>query len=499
MRIIHHKASKLVLLLAGAALLFSCNDYLDKMPDNRTEIDSPEKITQLLVSAYSETLPIAIQELMSDNVTDYGRNIDIYDNLFEEAYLFKDITDNSFDTPDWIWEHNYHAIATANLALKSIAQLGLEEELAPQRGEALIARAYAHFTLCNAFCQAYNPETSGADLGIPYVDEPEESVFVDRKRGTVAEVYEKIAADIEEGLPLIDDVIYAQPKFHFNKRAANAFAAQFYLYYGKYEQAVACATAAIGEDPTALFRNWDLFTGTSVEEYTYAYISSEEPANLFCQGARSMSQRYRGGRYIMTDAIRSQSFQSGGPWGASLPAYEVAFSYASRAYIFPKIDELFMISDPVQQIGQPYVVEMVYTTEKTILDRAEAYAMLKDYDAAARDLTYFYRQGGADITRSAQQIFDYYEGEGSIYCKPLAPRFAIEEGMQADLVQACIHARRIVTVHEGSRLHDLKRFGIAYTHVCDGAANIEIEPYDKRLAIQLPTSITSAGMEANPR
>lgn len=499
MRNIKHTASKLLLLLAGPALLFSCNEYLDKMPDNRTEIDTPEKITQLLVSAYSESLPIAIHELMSDNVTDYGSSTDIYDDLFQEAYLFKEVTDNSFDTPEWIWEHNYHAVATANLALQSIEKLGLEEELAAQRGEALIARAYAHFTLCNTFCQAYNAETSDSDLGIPYVDEPEESVFVERERGTVAEVYERIAEDIEEGLPLIDDAIYTQPKYHFNKKAANAFAAQFYLYYGKYERAVECATAAIGENPTALFRNWDLFDGTSVAEYTNAYVSSEEPANLFCQGARSMSQRYHYGRYILTDAIRTQTFQSGGPWGSELPAYGVTYSYASRAYIFPKIDEFFMISDPTQQIGQPYVVQMVYTTEKAVLDRAEAYAMLKEYDAAARDLNYFYQQAGANVTRSAEYIADYYENDGSIYCKPLAPRFTIEEGMQTDLLQACIHARRIATAHEGSRLLDLKRFGIAYTHICDGAANIQIEPYDKRLAVQLPAPVVAAGMEANPR
>ena len=65
------------------------------------------------------------------------------------------------------------------------------------------------------------------------------------ERGTVAEVYAKIEKDIEEGLPLINDVIYSVPKYHFNKRAANAFAARFYLYYQKWDEAVKYATVAL--------------------------------------------------------------------------------------------------------------------------------------------------------------------------------------------------------------------------------------------------------------
>jgi hypothetical protein len=36
----------------GVLALSSCNDYLDKLPDERAELDSDLKITQLLVSAY---------------------------------------------------------------------------------------------------------------------------------------------------------------------------------------------------------------------------------------------------------------------------------------------------------------------------------------------------------------------------------------------------------------------------------------------------------------
>lgn len=71
--------------------------------------------------------------------------------------------------------------------------------------------------------------------------------------------------------------------------------------------------------------------------------------------------------------------------------------------------------------------------------------------------------------------------------------------MQENLIHACLHARRILTLHEGTRLLDLKRYGIAYTYEVDGEASIEIQPYDPRLAVQIPNLAIEAGMEPNPR
>ena len=108
--------------------------------------------------------------------------------------------------------------------------MGNPQSLSAQRGEALLCRAYNHFVLATTFCKAYSTNAD-KDLGIPYIKEPETSVNPQYSRGTVAEVYQNIAADLEEGLPLIDDNIYSRVKYHFNKKAAYAFAARFYLYY----------------------------------------------------------------------------------------------------------------------------------------------------------------------------------------------------------------------------------------------------------------------------
>jgi len=501
-------ANKFALVALGALAFASCNDFLDEMPDNRTGIDNAENIKLMLVSAYSEALPIAMMELMSDNVTDYGKNISIGYDLYEEAYLMREFSGESTSSPTSVWNSCYGAIASANHALDGIEKLGDSEDLAYLKGEALVCRAYHHFVLVSTFCQAYNPQSSTTDMGIPYVTEPETVVFVNYDRGTVADVYAKIAQDLEDGVKLIDDTQYSVPKYHFTTRAAASFAAQFYLHYGKYDKAVEYATIALSDDPTALYRKWDLFLegNTNSEEYGNAYTNSDEPANFFIQGVHSLAGRRYYYRYITTNPMINCMARSAGPWGTSpLEGYNVVFQSASRSYFMPKMIEKFIYTDAVAGIGYPYVVKVVYSVEKTLIDRAEAYVMNKEYDKAAEDLSRFYTEAdnGTSHNLSAQEIAAWYEAAyeagDTRYVQTLAPRFELEEGMQTYMAAACLHARRIAGAHEGDRLLDLKRWGIAYTHVRDGADNIVLEPYDKRLAVQLPKAAVAAGLPANPR
>lgn len=69
-RILGMKKKHIILHTAAAictALCTSCSDYLDKMPDNRATVDTEEKITSLLVSAYPNSHYALIAEMSSDN------------------------------------------------------------------------------------------------------------------------------------------------------------------------------------------------------------------------------------------------------------------------------------------------------------------------------------------------------------------------------------------------------------------------------------------------
>ena len=47
----------------------SCNDFLDELPDNRTELNSEQKIAKMLVSAYPEGSANELFELYSDIIS----------------------------------------------------------------------------------------------------------------------------------------------------------------------------------------------------------------------------------------------------------------------------------------------------------------------------------------------------------------------------------------------------------------------------------------------
>ena len=202
----------------------------------------------------------------------------------------------------------------------------------------------------------------------------------------------------------------------------------------------------------------------------------------------------------MTEVLAGQILGGVTPWGSlgSLPIGTMYIRY-SRADFSPKMTEYFIVTDPVSQTGTPYCVNVVFTSEKTMIDRAEAYALDGNYGAAATDLNHFYHSLGLTATLTADEISAYYS-TATVNNPVLAPKgLALSDGLQTNLVKACIHARRIMTVQEGGRLLDLKRYGIAYTHELDGEAPVNVQPYDLRLAIQLPSAVVSAGMTPNPR
>ena len=155
-------------ILCAGLIATSCDSFLDTMPDNRADVDSKETITALLVSAYPTSTDRLMTEMSSDNAMDNGEKFSVEDQAHEDSYLWNDITSIGNDSPQAYWQTCYKAIAAANLALESIADLGNPENLNAQRGEALMCRAYGHFALANTFCLAYNPLTADADMGISY-------------------------------------------------------------------------------------------------------------------------------------------------------------------------------------------------------------------------------------------------------------------------------------------------------------------------------------------
>lgn len=492
----------LSLTLLLTTMLTSCEGYLDTMPDQRTELNSVKKVKDLLMSAYPTSSSLQMEEFMSDNRMDNGEKYGFPSNLLMQAYYWEDMTDINQDTPRYLWNGCYSAIASANQALLAIEELGDPEEAQPYKGEALMCRAYGHFILAKIFCMAYGDDAD-TNLGIPYITAPETNVGIQYERGTLAETFAMIDKDIEAGLPLINSEAYDVPLYHFNHNAAYAFAAQFNLFYNKFDKVISYATEAIGEDPSAVLRDMDGYAQfPSSMEYTLAYIDKDEPANLMLQQTLSWwGNNYRSAyRYGHSREIcQTQTIWSAGPY-EELKVYEKVLGYGDQSIFVPKMDQFKEIENAITGSYYGRQIAFAFTTDKTLLNRAEAYVLSGQYDKAVTDLQYWYRIKKATRMPGKQELNLFYEtANPKANGKPLNPKFTLEPGLQTNLLKAVVHARRIETVHEGERWQDIKRFGIEISHNIENDSPIVLKAHDLRKAVQIPASVVEAGMQSNPR
>jgi tetratricopeptide (TPR) repeat protein len=520
-------------LIGLSVLMTGCNKYLDKLPDNRAELNNKEKIAKLLVSAYPASTPLLCAELSSDNVDDYGVTNPNTSRLLDQLFYWKDVTEDDNDSPKLVWEACYAAIASANQALYAIEELGNPAELNPQRGEALLARAYGHFLLVNLFSQHYSTKNGATDLGIVYLTKPEQTLNPTYKRNTVAEVYNFIVADIEAGIPLISDAAYGStPKFHFNAAAANAFAARVSLYMQQWEKAVNYANRAIGTDPRPIMRDNKTIAAVpgGLTDIARAYTSSTQKANLLILtpvsgaganfGAYYTGSRYSHGAFIDT----SETFLSRSVFGANPGVSKLtSASYVPRVLVYsgtnldkhlvPRVSYQFEVRDPVSQTGFAHGVFAAFTTEETLLTRAEAYVQLKQYDNAVRDMQYWVSNNLASPPSDFSQTkinnwcnaLPYYSPKDPSPKKRLSPEFTIDQ-QQENMLHAVLFIRRLETMHTGLRWCDIKRYNMEVTRrvMASGVVGSvdeagKLKSRDNRMAVQLPVAVIAAGLEPNPR
>ena len=394
--------------------LSSCNE-LDEVPDNRTEIDNPEKVQLLLVSGYPQSVPAVMCELFGDNFVDNniikpGIHRSPYKEFHAEAYAWQNTTNYSTgddDTPYQVWEQYYQGIAVCNHAIDAMKELSAnpatDPQLAHSWGEAHVLRAYLHFVLLNVFAEAYKDDTqSSVDKGIPYVTESEDVVNVNYSDSkflhSVKETYDLIEKDLLEGMDLIDDSKYKVPAYHFNRNACNAFAARFYLYKRDYAKVIKYADAALGSNATNMMRKWASMSTNTIQSMLNFYNDETAACNFLLQTAFSLQGRLLSAiRFTINEGSLSDKVKSskeavygGGPnWSSRLPAYEgKIYRYGENddgSWLF-RVYEYFEYDDKIAGIGWVHIIYQPFTAEETLLCRAEAKLYSGDQAGALADL-----------------------------------------------------------------------------------------------------------------
>lgn len=513
-------------IIALGLTLTSCDDWLDKLPDNRMELQTPSDVSNLLVSAYPSAHPAYLLEMYSDNTDDCVNPSWSEASRFQaQAYKWEDITETfEEESPQELWNRHYLAIASANAAIDLIEGKGSPAEYTEQLGEALLCRAYAMFQLSTVFCKAYNPATASTDLGLPYPTHPEKVVGTVYTRGTMEDLYGQIDKDLQRGLPLVSSN-YSKPKFHFNTDAAKAFAARFYLYKGDFAKAITYATEVLGADPTAKARDWDAYAALNMNGQIRpeAWVSADEKCNFLLQtvysewGAISGPYLY-GDKYAHSYRITyDEDIASKGPFGAANSTFKQrVWSNTALANLFHrKVPYEFEYTDLQAGIGFAHAEYAVFTTEQLLLERAEAYALSGELQKAVDDYNTIMKiYQNYPKTFTLKQIVDFYNGvnyytpkKATVKKHFVKPVYTIDaEGSdQEALLQAILHLRRIMEVGEGYRMQDVKRYGIVIyrrqtnTSFTISAVTDSLTVDDPRRAIQLPQDVITSGLEPNDR
>lgn len=505
----------------------ACNKYLDTAPDNRTEINSVEKITQLVAAAYPKACYAAMLNSRVDYVTDKGTGTEHDSNTY--PFFWRDVESQSQDTPEYFWAKCYFSIAEVNHAVEAIEKLDAKEKekITPYLGEGLVIRSFSHFLLVNLYARFYDKAGDNSSPGVPYLTKPENVVIQQYERGTVAEVWEKAETDLLEGLKRIGtDAVYEVPRYHFTKKAAQAYASRFYLYKGEWQKVIDYANEVF---PIAMLNekgNVDasaeanVYAGNNFQPWitTYAgvpsssdikagYTKATNPSNLLLTEMPSRLSRYANTwRYgcnqkDVETTVKAKS-ATGGTWGFR------SYSSSSTHYYLPKFREHFVRNSINATTGTIYTIFPYFRNEEVLLNRAEAYAMLDNVSGALADLNVYCRHRTKSYSETGhmltmEKLVKFYTNDIKMPDNFFATYNAYNSAAWSDekkaLILFILDCRRNEFMWEGLRYWDMLRYRIPITHTSFAGEENTLYPGDDRWVLQIPETAKLSGVELNPR
>lgn len=498
------------ILIAMFSLFNACQDYLEKDPDSSlsVEINSEDKIAEMLTGAYPSASYFEFLEARTDNVEE--RENGVHSRLNEAMFFWEDYDQEDLDTPLNYWNSCYTGIAQANKALELLANYPKTERVKALYGEAFLLRAYLHFMLVNIWAEPYGTEKAKNSPGIPYLEKPEKNALVDYKRGTVAEVYDKIERDLKFGISLVNDNYYKSPKFHFNKKAAYAFASRFYLMKGKWDLVIEYSNYVLGGDIKQSLRNWSQYLNLTEFDFNRdalyrKYVDPNEPANLLLTTTESRIKRNIGiEKYGTTYNTINKIFNKNGIEGCSnskklnmqaFYPFALSIEPINNGIYLSKFDELSLFGNTGYRPKNLYVTNVLFTTDEVMLNRMEAYAMSHKYNQAIDDLL-SYIKAKYDLTLPcSREMFTSTSGNNYAVYTPFY-------GMtikQLALVKIITEFRQKEFIHEGLRWFDIRRFYFPVKRTSKYSFYRPLLKEDNRKMLQIPIEAINRGLEPNPR
>jgi starch-binding outer membrane protein, SusD/RagB family len=252
--------------------LTACDDLLTTEP--RTAL-SPE-VALANVSGTEAILVSVYNRLLAQGA--YGNSLFIIPDIMGDVFVQRPGASRgnapyNMTPGGTLGYYPYASVNEANYIIDGIGTLDAPQATKDRLlGSALFLRALNYFNAVRTYGYEPNKAVNGWDRGVIMRDKPTKGLTdADfRARGTVTEAYQLIESDLQQAATLLagnTNVYYASPA------AANALLARVYLYWERWADAEARATAAIGATAARLT--------TTAAAYELAWSTSPNPESVF--------------------------------------------------------------------------------------------------------------------------------------------------------------------------------------------------------------------------
>lgn len=478
-----------ILVLFLSLSLFSCDDEINDLQpfvngNPNTFFNSVATFQNGVDGIYSQLFNYyassasglqGLPDILSDNVvlSQTGRRSN-------EVYYDYRYNPNTGGAIALYWSEAYEAVNAANLVIGQIDNLADGADKDNILGQALAARAYAHFDLARIYGKIPTQSSdAGSSLGIVYLkveDGDTGDPFAQPARETVSSNYTEIIGDLERAAEIIGE---NNGEGRLDRDAVYGILSRVYLYNGDYQKAIdaadevgtSLATAAelpsVYTDATNAGIVWELSVNTSSES-NFANVGV-----LYSQSNSSST--------ISEYAIEFEFWNSIIDADTSdLRANVIQFEGTNAGNDYNAVKKFLGETGQVNGL----VDIKVLRAAEVLLNKAEAQFELGMEDDALSTL---------NMLRDMRYKADSYEG-----------------GESGDaLLEAILYERRVELAFEGHRWFTLKRRGLPVERsgngdIIDGSGTpaevLTLPAGDPRFQFPIPVAEINANpnMEQNP-
>lgn len=479
------------LLLILTWVFCSCGDFLSESSQEEMKPKTTSSFSEILWGEgyykYSFESMIAY---MDDDITcrmPYNKDHDKDDIMNKELYTWQPhaadkLIDQGNESSVLPWKKYYQKIKGCNIVLEYAGNsVGEQKDKDHLMGEAHVLRAFYYFQLVNLYGWPYNDTRTSPEksLGVPLVLAPE----IGGKhyaRASVAEVYEQIVKDVEEGVRLLEKEKRQLTNFRLHHVSAHLLASRIYLYMNKWDKAL--------EHARYVTARYDLPDFTGYTDTEYKTKSLYRPLN-------DEIMWYYGSKNVVS----------------SLDMAFASSSYEPASGLYALFDEDHDVTDKRKTF---YFLQKTDYTGTVLLEVKKWTSSTSDYglglrasEAYLNEIEAFlekYNEGDAEAGREGLQRLNAFRAKRLVAKNgdvlPEIPMQAAE-----DLLEIYRKERRKELCYEGQRWFDLRRYGMPRLEKPWMLSSTEkeifvLEECDPMYALDIPTNVMDLNemLEQNP-